>query len=91
MSVTLEKTKEWLRVESNDEDALINSYILAAEDIITGILRFPISEFEVIPETVNQAMFYSIAEFYEKRNELSIIELMETLKIFLAPYRRESW
>lgn len=91
MSVTLEKTKEWLRVESNDEDALISSYILAAEDIITGILRFPLSEFEVLPEVVKQSMYYCIAEFYEKRNELNILELMNTLKIFLGPHRRGEW
>lgn len=91
MSVTLEKTKEWLRVESNDEDALISSYILAAEDIITGILRFPLSEFEVLPEVVKQAMYFCIAEFYEKRNELNIVELINTLKIFLATYRRGEW
>jgi hypothetical protein len=52
--VTLEKTKEWIRVESNDEDALIESFIAAAEDIVSGILRFPLSELSEVPETVNR-------------------------------------
>ncbi len=54
MIVTLEKTKEWIRVESNDEDALIESFIAAAEDIVSGILRFPLSELSEVPETVNR-------------------------------------
>jgi hypothetical protein len=89
--VTLEKTKEWLRVESGDEDALIESFITAAEDIVGGILRFPLSEFEQVPETVKQAIYYAVTVMYEQRESLDIVALMNTLRGMLFAYRKESW
>ncbi|MGI5892087.1 MAG: head-tail connector protein [Bacillota bacterium] len=91
MIVTLEKTKEWLRVESGDEDALIESFITAAEDIVGGILRFPLSEFEQVPETVKQAIYYAVTVMYEQRESLDIVALMNTLRGMLFAYRKESW
>ena len=52
MIVTLDETKKWIRVDPEDEDALIESFIMAAEDIVGGVLRFPLSEFEEVPEAV---------------------------------------
>lgn len=91
MIVSLEKTKAWLRVESNDEDALIESFIVAAEDIVTGILRYPLTEFEEIPEPVKHAIYYGVSQFYERRNELVMGELIDTMKRLLFMYRREAW
>jgi len=89
--VTLEKTKEWLRVESGDEDALIESFITAAEDIVGGILRFPLSEFEEVPETVKQAIYYAVSVMYEQRESLDIVALINTLRGMLFVYRKDEW
>ena len=91
MIVTLEKTKEWLRVESGDEDELIESFITAAEDIVGGILRFPLSEFEQVPETVKQAIYYAVSVMYEQRESLDIVALMNTLRGMLFVYRKDEW
>jgi len=89
--VTPEKTKEWIRVESSDEDALIESYIVAAEDIVTGVLRFPLSDFEEVPETVKQAIYYAVSAIYEQRESLDIITLLTTLRGMLFAYRKDAW
>jgi len=89
--VTLENTKVWLRVESNDEDALIESFIVTAEDIVSGILRFPLAEFEEVPEPIKHAIYYGVSQFYERRNELVMGELIDTMKRLLFMYRREAW
>jgi uncharacterized phage protein (predicted DNA packaging) len=89
--VTLEKTKAWLRVESNDEDALIESYIAAAEDIVTGVLRYPLSDFEEVPETVRQAVYYAVSVMYEQRESLDIVALLNTLRGILFVYRKDVW
>jgi hypothetical protein len=89
--VTLEKTKEWLRVESNDEDALIESFITAAEDIVNGVLRFPLSELTEIPETVKQAVYYAVSVMFEQRESLDITVLMNTLRGMLFAYREDAW
>lgn len=91
MIVTLEKTKAWLRVESTDEDALIESYITAAEDIVTSILRFPLTEYETVPEPIVQAVLYCVSVFFEKRNEADMVGMLGTLKSFLFAYRKEAW
>lgn len=91
MIVTLEKAKEWLRVESHDEDALIESFITAAEDIVSGILRFPLSELAEVPETVKQAVYYAVSVMFEQRESLDIVVLMNTLKGILFVYRKDEW
>jgi hypothetical protein len=89
--VTLEKTKEWLRIESNDEDALIESFITAAEDIVGGVLRFPLSEFEELPEVVEQAVCFAVSVLFEQRESLDIAALMNTLRGMLFAYRKDAW
>lgn len=91
MFVTLEKTKEWLRIESNDEDALIESFITAAEDIVGGVLRFPLSEFEELPEVVEQAVCFAVSVLFEQRESLDISALMNTLRGMLFAYRKDAW
>ena len=91
MFVTLEKTKECLRIESNDEDALIESFITAAEDIVGGVLRFPLSEFEELPEVVEQAVCFAVSVLFEQRESLDIAALMNTLRGMLFAYRKDAW
>lgn len=91
MFVTLEKTKEWLRVESNDEDALIERFIVAAEDIVCGVLRFPLSEFEEVPEAVEQAVCFAVSVMFEQRESLDITGLLSVLRAMLFSYRKDAW
>ena len=91
MIVTLEKTKQWLRVESNDEDALIESFITAAEDIVSGILRFPLYEMEVVPEIIEQAIILAVSRLYEERESFDIAALMIALRGMLFAYREDTW
>jgi hypothetical protein len=81
-----------MRVESNDEDALIESFIQAAEDLVEGILRFPLSNFEGnVPELVKHAIYYAASRFYEERNELDTESLNDVLKELLFSYREVVW
>ena len=92
MIVTLENTKAWLRVESTDEDALIESLILAAEDIVAGILRFPLTDFTIdVPEPVKHAIYFAVSKLYEERNELNSGEMTDVLKALLFTYRKVEW
>ena len=100
MVVTLEEAKLYLRVDGDEEDTLITSFILTAEEICEDILRFPISEFEEVPKLVRQAILYCIANMYEKRegsfyylkNESgSISETIDVMKLILGNLRKESW
>ncbi len=87
----LDEVKLYLRIDSNEEDALIASFLNTAQELCEGILRFPLSEFEELPETVKQAILYAVAAMYEKREGADIKETLDVLKRLLFTYRRESW
>ena len=92
MVVTLENTKNWLKVESNDDDALIENSIAAAEGLVEGILRFPLSDFEGdVPEDIKLAIYFAVSRLYEERNELDTEELVEFLKALLFTNRKAEW
>jgi uncharacterized phage protein (predicted DNA packaging) len=89
--VTLADTKAWLRVDSDAEDALIEGLIETAEELVEGILRFSLSEFEEVPEPVKHAIYYAVSKLFEERNELNTKELTEVLKALLFTYRKVEW
>lgn len=99
MVVTLEETKLYLRIDSDEENTLITNFIFTAEEICEDILRYPLSEFEEVPKVVRQAVLYAVANMYEKREGTysqksesgSISETINVMKLILGNLRRESW
>lgn len=96
MVVTLEETKQYLRIDGDEEDTLITNFIFTAEEICEDILRYPLAEFEEVPKVVRQAVLYAIANMYEKREGMknesgNISETIKVMKLILGNLRRESW
>jgi uncharacterized phage protein (predicted DNA packaging) len=87
----LEEVKLYLRIDSDEEDTLIASFLTTAQELCEGIIRFHLSEFEELPETVKQAILYAVAVMYEKREGADIKTTLDVLKRLLFAYRRESW
>ncbi|MBP1586441.1 MAG: phage gp6-like head-tail connector protein [Lachnospiraceae bacterium] len=86
MTVTLETAKLYLRVDSSDEDALIEGMIASAQKICKDVLRA--DELPDSPE-VDIAVFYALAYLYEHREEADHKEMMETLRAMLGAERKE--
>ena len=91
MVVTLEEVKAYLRVDGDEEDMLITSFIIAAEEMCEGILRYTFNELTLIPETVKQTIFYIVGQLYENREQVQIDEILEVVKYLLFNFRKESW
>ena len=98
--LSLEEVKLYLRVDGDEEDILITSFIETAVEICEDILRFPISQFEEIPPVVRQAILYCVANLYEKREGTyyylkneggGISETINVMKLMLGNLREESW
>lgn len=91
MVVSLEDIKLYLRVDGDEEDTLISNFIKVSEDLVEGILRYPLSEFEIVPEIIKQAVMYSVANMYEKREDYDVKEVIDIMTKLLFSYRKDEW
>ena len=89
MQVTLEKAKNYLRVDSSDDDALIESLITTAETLVKETSRMSDEELAPFEEIVEIAELFTIAYLYEHREEADHKNLTETVKYLLFPIRKE--
>ena len=95
--LTLQETKDFLRLDGDDEDALVSSLIITAKELIEETLRYKLTEFEEIPETVHQAMLIVVGTLYEERQiakDKSGVDIKETLDLvrrMLFAYRKEAF
>ena len=60
LAVTLEQAKVYLRIDGDEEDALIASFMQTATELCEGILRINLDELEGIPKSVDQAVLLSL-------------------------------
>ena len=89
MQVTLEKAKNYLRVDSSDDDALIKSLITTAKTLVKETSRMSDEELAPYKEVVEIAELFTIAYLYEHREEADYKNLTETVKYLLFPIRKE--
>ena len=89
MQVTLEKAKNYLRVDSSDDVALIKSLITTAETLVKETSRMSDEELAPYKEVVEIAELFTIAYLYEHREEADHKNLTETVKYLLFPIRKE--
>ena len=91
----LEQAKQYLRIDGAEEDALITSLICMSTDLVEQILRKKLTEFEPVPETLNQAVLLAVATFYEDRqvgkNGLNMSGLIDVIRRMTFAYREEKW
>lgn len=89
MQVTLESAKNYLRVDTSDDDALIKGLITTAETLVRDTSRMSDEELAPFSEIVEIAELFTIAYLYEHREEADHKNLTETVKYLLFPIRKE--
>lgn len=85
MLVSLEEMKTYLRVDVDEDDALITEMILAAEDRCRGIARN--EDFDSDP-TARIAIMFTVAYLYENKEEADNTSLNLTLRSMLFKRRK---
>ena len=88
MLITLEEMKNYLRVDFDDDDALIETLITAAR-ICMDILRTENLDELSDCENAKAAIFYTAAYLYEHREEADHHALTLTLRSLLFGARKE--
>lgn len=89
MLITLEEMKNYLRVDYEDDDELINTLILSAQRICMDILRTDDSSVLLNIENAKPAIMYTVAYLYEHREEADHHALTITLRSLLFGSRKE--
>lgn len=87
--VTLEEAKQYLRVDSSDEDGFISGLAQTGEAMCADIARMEAAELEGHLPMARIAVLYVIAYLYEHREEADHEELAQTLRALLFGIRKE--
>ena len=97
--ITLEEAKSYLRVDSADEDDLIESLLLSAERLCVDVSRLSEEKWEAaksdteddslmsIRETMRVAILYTVGYLFEHREEADHHGLTLTLRSILFAIR----
>ena len=87
--LTLEETKQYLRVDSADEDDFISGLIETGENLCADVARMDAAELESHLPMVQIAVLYTAAYLYEHREQADHGELVQTLRSLLFGIRKE--
>jgi len=90
MLVTLEEMKKYLRVDFDDDDALIENFITTGQTLCADIARLTVDEFSKKP-TAKIAVMYAAAYLYEHRENADYKELTLSLRSLLFGIRKEGF
>lgn len=83
----MKDAKNYLRIDHNEDDNLIQNLIQTAQKLCMDIGRMDEKELEMNEETARQAMLYTIAYLYENRNTADYYKLSLMLRALLFAQR----
>lgn len=89
MAITLEETKQYLRVDFNEDDALLEQMIRSAKRLCMDIMRVEDAQALETYANAKIAVMYATAYLYEHREEADHHALTITLRSLLFGSRKE--
>lgn len=89
MAIALEMAKQYLRVDTSEDDELISKMIESAEKTCIDILRLEGKDELSDPSNFDIAVLYALAYMYEHREEADYHVLNSSLKNLLGADRKE--
>lgn len=91
MIITLAEAKEYLRVDTDDENALIETLINAAEQLCCDVARLDVEKYESAGEVAKIAVLYTLGSFYQNREDNDHKELKLRLRSLLEGIRKAAF
>lgn len=91
MIVTLDEVKTYLRVDTSDEDTLIEQMIITSEKLCASVARLDDETFLEKSDSTKMAVLYAIAYLYEHREEADHHALTLSLRSLLFGVRKEEF
>ena len=65
--IDLNAVKEYLRIDHEDDDVMLNTFLFAAKSFIQSHLKRKFEDFEELPGEFTVACLAIVAHWYEKR------------------------
>jgi len=84
--ISLEEAKQYLRVDYDEEDALIQRFIDTATQLVIDTLRVKEEDFRPNP-TIRVAVLFAVAYLFEHREDADMNELTRNLRYILMTER----
>lgn len=92
MPVTLEEVKEYLRIDSDEEDGLVAGLLLNVENLCKDAARVDtLEEFWELGPPVKLAVLYGVSYLYEHREDADYHQLLIMLRSLLFGVRKEGF
>lgn len=85
--IGIDEMKGYLRVDFDDDDELIEHFIVTGENICADIARLSVAELSEIPSS-KIAVMYAVAYLYEHREDADHHQLTISLRSLLEGVRR---
>ena len=86
---SIEEMKLYLGIDGDWLDPLIADLINQAQEIIEKVLRYPLSEFDLIPQTIKETAKYIVGAYYTNREKTNSREVENTVALLLSEYRKK--
>lgn len=90
MTVSLDEMKKYLRVDFEDDDELIEKFIITGQNLCADIARLSVNELCEISSS-KIAVMYAVAYLYEHRESADYKALTLTLRSLLFGIRKEEF
>ena len=91
MIVSLDEAKEYLRIDADDENSTVESMLKSAQSLCMDVARLDEESFDAAGDIAKTAVLYTLAYFYEHREEADHNALTVTLRALLMGIRREGF
>lgn len=91
MIVSLAEAKEYLRVDTQIENALIETLLKSAQKLCEDVARLDTAEFEAAGDVAKIAVLFTLGYLYEHREEANHHELTLRLRSLLNGVRKAAF
>lgn len=88
MIISLDEMKNYLRVDFDDDDALLENLIISSERLCMDIARIRCKSVFEKKDTAKMAVMYAVAYQYEHREDCDHHALTMSLRSLLAGIRK---